>query len=302
MVFALTEKLESEILQALENQEQKFLVDAQNSVLVSSEKISADEYSFFALPEWNSSDGFNLMEDFVSALHSPIAKDELQRILHSGRGVFRNFKDTLKKYPEVEKLWHGFKNRKMRLYINGWYNQLREIWGLEKLDHEPEETGDLIQDDFNFESYSSSNQEEVLLNLKYAASGEIENSATPELDEVLFDLWIQQFESGGPQNQTGIVCHSNSDEFAGCITAKPASGNKNSRGTDKIVILTSFYVLEKFRGLGIGSELMELFMNALRDRKKKWVLLTNTIVPDSLMPLLTRNGFKRIGSGFVAEL
>lgn len=122
MVFALTEKLESEILQALENQEQKFLVDAQNSVLVSSEKISADEYSFFALPEWNSSDGFNLMEDFVSALHSPIAKDELQRILHSGRGVFRNFKDTLKKYPEVEKLWHGFKNRKMRLYINGWYN------------------------------------------------------------------------------------------------------------------------------------------------------------------------------------
>ncbi len=302
MVFALTEKLADEILQALENQEQKFLVDAQNSILVSVEKFSADEDSFFCLPEWNSSDGFSLMEDFVSTLHSPIAKDELQQILHSGRGVFRNFKDTLKKYPEVEKLWHRFKNRKMRLYINGWYNQLREIWGLEKLDHEPEETGDLIQDDFNFESYSSSNQEEVLFNLKNAASGEIENSASEELKRALFDLWIQQFEKGDLQTQIGIVCHSNSDEFAGCITAKPVYWETNSHGTDKIVVLTSFYVLEKFRGLGIGSELLELFINTLKDQKKKWVLLTNTIIPDSLMPLLTRNGFERIGSGFVAEL
>lgn len=302
MVFALTEMLADEILQALENQEQKFLVDAQNSILVSSENFSADEDSFFSLPEWNSSDGFALMEDFVSTLHSPIAKDELQQILHSGRGVFRNFKDTLKKYPEVEKLWHRFKNRKMRLYINGWYNQLREIWGLEKLDHEPEETGDLIQDDFNFESYSSSNHEEVLFNLKNAASGEIENSASEELKRALFDLWIQQFEEGNLQTQIGIVCHSNSDEFAGCITAKPVYGKTNSRGTDKIVVLTSFYVLEKFRGLGIGSELLELFINTLKDQKKKWVLLTNTIIPDSLMPLLIRNGFERMGSGFVAKL
>ena len=302
MVFALTERLADEILQALENQEQKFLVDAQNSILVSSENFSADEDSFFSLPEWNSSDGFAIMEDFVSTLQSPIAKDELQQILHSGRGVFRNFKDTLKKYPEVEKLWHRFKNRKMRLYINGWYNQLREIWGLEKLDHEPEETGDLIQDDFNFESYSSSNHEEVLFNLKNAASGEIENSASEELKRALFDLWIQQFEEGNLQTQIGIVCHSNSDEFAGCITAKPVYGKTNSRGTDKIVVLTSFYVLEKFRGLGIGSELLELFINTLKDQKKKWVLLTNTIIPDSLMPLLIRNGFERMGSGFVAKL
>ncbi len=302
MVFALNEKLEEEILRALENQEQKFLLDAQNLVLLPAEKISADEYSFYCLPEWNSSDGFNLMEEFVSVLHSPVAKDELQQILHSGRGVFRNFKDALKKYPEVEKLWHRFKNRKMRLFINGWYNQLREIWGLEKLDHEPEETGDLIQDDFNFESYSSSNQEEVLLNLKYAASGGIENSASEELKRALFDLWMQQFEKENSNLQTGIVCHSNSDEFAGCITGKPVSGKKNPDGTDKIVVLTSFYVLEKFRGLGIGSELLELFMNALKDQKKKWVLLTNTIIPDSLIPLLARNGFERMGSGFVAEL
>lgn len=297
MVFALTEKLEDEILQALENQEQKFLVDAKNSVLVSSDNISADENSFYVLPEWNSSDGFNLMEDFVSVLHSPIAKDELQRILHSGRGVFRNFKDELKRYPEVEKRWHQFKNRKMRLYINGWYNQLREVWGLEKLAQEPEEIEDLIQNDFNFFNYSLSDHGEILQKLKIAALSEFENSAPEDLRMALIDLWIERFKSGNDVEQTGIVCHSNSDEFAGCITAMPIS-----KRTDKIVTLTSFYVPEKFRGLGIGSELLNSFMNALRDQKKKWVLLTNVIMPDFLIPLLSRNGFEKFGSGFVAEL
>lgn len=297
MVFALTEKLEDEILQALENQEQKFLVDAKNSALISSDNISADENSFYVLPEWNSSDGFNLMEDFVNVLHSPIAKDELQRILHSGRGVFRNFKDELKRYPEVEKRWHQFKNRKMRLYINGWYNQLREVWGLEKLAQEPEEIEDLIQNDFNFSNYSLSDHGEILQKLKIAALSEFENSAPEDLRMALIDLWIERFKSGNDVEQTGIVCHSNSDEFAGCITAMPIS-----KRTDKIVTLTSFYVPEKFRGLGIGSELLNSFMNALRDQKKKWVLLTNVIMPDFLIPLLSRNGFEKFGSGFVAEL
>ncbi len=297
MVFALTEKLEDEILQALENQEQKFLVDAKNSALISSDNISADENSFYVLPEWNSSDGFNLMEDFVNVLHSPIAKDELQRILHSGRGVFRNFKDELKRYPEVEKRWHQFKNRKMRLYINGWYNQLREVWGLEKLAQEPEEIEDLIQNDFNFSNYSLSDHGEILQKLKIAALSEFENSAPEDLRMALIDLWIERFKSGNDVEQTGIVCHSNSDEFAGCITAMPIS-----KRTDKIVTLTSFYVPEKFRGLGIGSELLNSLMNALRDQKKKWVLLTNVIMPDFLIPLLSRNGFEKFGSGFVAEL
>lgn len=297
MVFALTEKLEDEILQALENQEQKFLVDAKNSALISSDNISADENSFYVLPEWNSSDGFNLMEDFVNVLHSPIAKDELQRILHSGRGVFRNFKDELKRYPEVEKRWHQFKNRKMRLYINGWYNQLREVWGLEKLAQEPEEIEDLIQNDFNFSNYSLSDHGEILQKLKIAVLSEFENSAPEDLRMALIDLWIERFKSGNDVEQTGIVCHSNSDEFAGCITAMPIS-----KRTDKIVTLTSFYVPEKFRGLGIGSELLNSLMNALRDQKKKWVLLTNVIMPDFLIPLLSRNGFEKFGSGFVAEL
>lgn len=297
MVFALTDKLADDILQALENQEQKFIVDAENAVLVPAETVSADEDSFYSLPEWTSSEGFSLREDFVSTLRAPSAKDELQRILHSGRGVFRSFKNVLKEYPEVEKLWHQFKNRKMHAYINDWYNQLREIWGLEKLEQEPEETDDLIKDDFMFESYESSDFEMVLHNLKLAAQGEFESSAPEELREVLFDLWLEQFEKADVQNQAGIVCHSNSEEFAGCITAAPISNR-----TKDVVVLTSFYVPEKFRGLGIGSELLSMFMDALKDQNKTWILLTNTIVPENLMPLLERTGFKKVGSGYAAQI
>lgn len=297
MVFALTEKLLNDIVQALENQERLFVLDAENLCLVSAEEVSADDDIFYTLPEWKSSDGFLLMEDFVSTLHSPIAKDELQRTLHSGRGVFRNFKNVLKKNPEVEVVWHQFKNARMHSYINEWYNQLREIWGLERLAQEPEETGDLIQNDFVFEDYSSSNCEEVFQNLKYAAKGDFGNPDFEGLDEVLFDLWLRRFESFDVKDQTGIVCRSNSEEFAGCITASPAV-----KRTDDVVILTSFYVPEKFRGLGIGTELLERVLNALKDKKKHWILLTDTIIPESLMPLLIRNGFEKIGSGFAARI
>ncbi len=297
MTFALTEKLEEEILQALENQVQSFLLDAEKSVLIFDPSISADECRFYRLPEWTSYSGFNLMEEFTLSLHSLDAKKELLKILHSGRGVFRSFKDKLKEYPEVEKLWHRFKNKKMRLYVNGWYNQLREVWGLEKLNQEPEETCDLIQNDFNFKVYSSSNYKEVLFNLKNAALEKTDDIVSEELRQILFNLWLNQFENADIKTQSGIVCYSNSDEFAGCITAMSVNGE-----TDKAVVLTSFYVSKKFRGLGIGTELLEMFSNTLKDQKKKWVLLTCAIIPDSLVNLLEQSGFKRIGSGFVAEL
>lgn len=47
MVFTLTAKLADEILQALENQEQTFVVDSKNECLVPlSSKVSVDEDSF----------------------------------------------------------------------------------------------------------------------------------------------------------------------------------------------------------------------------------------------------------------
>ncbi len=297
MTFPLSEELIQDILQALENQEQTFLVDAKNLCLVCSTDYKGDDEFYYILPEWKSAEGFELREDFVSTLHSPIAKDELQRILHSGRGVFRSFKNTLKEYPEVEKLWHQFKNKKMRHYINDWYNGLREIWGLETLDEEPEDNEDLIKDDFIFQEYSSENYQELIHIFSNAAHGELNTEIPGELQEVFFELWQKQFMDAQSFNQTGFICRTLSTEFVGCISAAPAL-HRN----DKISVLTSFYVSPNYRGLGIGTQLLSMYLNALKDRKKKWILITNTIVPETLEPLLQRYGFEKTGSGFLAKI
>lgn len=166
MKFDLTDSLVNEITIALENQEQTFLIDAQNNSLIEKTELSqvADNNFFYALPEWTSANGFKLREDYVSILNAPIAKDELQEVLHSGRGVFKNFRNVLKKYPEVEKKWFQYKNKTMGLYINNWYNELREIWGLEKLDYIPESDESLVHDDFTFREYDSQIDQQIIIN------------------------------------------------------------------------------------------------------------------------------------------
>ena len=125
MTFELTDELVDSIISALENQDQQFAVDASSGRLVEIKDIECDEDSFYMIPTWSSADGFNLMEQFVNSLHSPMARNDLLTVLRSGRGVFRGFKDVLKSYPEVEKKWHYFKNKQLINYVNQWYNSLR---------------------------------------------------------------------------------------------------------------------------------------------------------------------------------
>ena len=97
MTFSLTESLLNEIQSALENQEEQFLVDAaQNKLVQKTDGLKGDDEFFYDLPEWDSAAGFKLREDFVERLNAPIAHEALQEVLHSGRGVFRNFRNVIK--------------------------------------------------------------------------------------------------------------------------------------------------------------------------------------------------------------
>jgi hypothetical protein len=298
MIFDLTDELADAIQSALENQDQKFLVDAKSDCLVTVQpSFTEDKENYYTLPDWDSAAGFKLREDFVNVLHAPLARENLQDALHSGKGVFRNFKDVIKSYPEVEKLWHSWKNRKMRTYIDSWYNDLRELWGLELLDQTPEDNDDLVHDDFTFQKYDPVRDRDCIFSSFDAASGTLASSFPDEINEAVSELWRRQFEDGNSAGQAGFICHSLSGEFAGCITAAPVSNR-----TQKIVLLTCFFVPETFRGLGIGSELFSLCLSDCQKRGKEWILIANTIVPDTIQPLLFRTGFEKTGSGFAAKL
>ena len=297
MQFELTDSLIDDIISAMENQDVEYAVDAEEGQLVISDSDGhvPDDERYYILPEWGPSDGFELREEFVNNLHSPLAREELQDAMHSGRGVFKNFRNVLKNYPEIDKRWHIYKHRFMSARINEWYNSLREIWGLEKLDQLPESDDTLVHDDFSFKEYDSAADEKTIL-LNITADSCEDDTLPLEVNKAFYGLWRSQFESLA-SNQTGYICFSLSDEFAGCITASPLSKDQ-----EKIVMITSLFVPEQFRGLGIGTELIDMCISSLKNCNKEWVLIPNTIAPDLLQPLLTRTGFRKINSGYILSL
>src|SRR5574344_382106 len=256
-----------------------------------------DDDKFYALPEWTSGDGYALLESFTNTLYSPLARAELKQVLVSGRGVFKNFKNVLKAYPEVERKWHFYKDSKMRARLMDWYNELRESWGLEKLEQtDVEEVGDLVQNDVMFREYDSAkDRNDIALGVSFVAD-EYKRQFAGEVGDAVAELW-RRASTYDEAAKYGFVCRTQSDEFAGCILVSncPSSAKKT-------VTLTDFFVVQNCRGLGIGKELLSKCLAGLRRRGFQWFLIANTIIPQTMEPLLTQSGFEKLGSGFVADL
>lgn len=297
MFFDLTDSLRDAICKALENQDKKFLVDAVRCALVEeSDSVFDDEENFYALPEWTSADGFSLMEEFTGGLHSPLAYTELQDVLHSGKGVFRGFKDVLKLYPLVERRWHFFKARALLNYVNNWYNSLRESWGLEKLDSEPEETDCLICDDFDFAEFNFDEDEDSVLKILDEAAAELAGKCSDGIFSSIKEVWLRQA-SYNRDEQQGLVCKSISGEFAGAAFWAPCPGEQK-----KTALFCGLFVEKKFRGLGIARTLFERTVDSLTERGFNFILIASTFIPESMQGMLNRSGFKKIGSVWIAEL
>jgi hypothetical protein len=287
MEFSLTDELVEQIISAMDNQETDFVMDAKNGSLVEAASVRVDDDNYYGLPEWTAANGFELREAFVNQLHIPAAKKELKEVLHSGRGVFKNFRNVLKNYPDADKRWHIFKHKFMSARINDWYNTLREVWGLEQIDYFSETDEDLVHDDFSFVEYKASeNQQEVLFNTDAFLTDESVD-LPKDLREAYYALLADRFRAYDAESQLGFVCRSQAEEFAGCITASVMTGKQ-----EKTMVMTS--------GLGIGTELINMLFQKLRACGKKMILLPNIFIPEFFEPFLIRRGFKKIRNGFFA--
>lgn len=297
MMFELSDSLSRDIIHALENQEQTFLVDAEKNELVPvTDGLKSDDERYYSLPEWTSEEGFNLRKNFADQLNSPVVKEQLSEVLHSGRGVFRNFRNVLREYPEVDKLWHKFKNQEMLDFVGQWYNVLREVWGLEKLDILTESDEDLVHDDFTFQEYSSQTDKEDIIRNTFAILNGSDECLPPEIGSALNSIWKNQFDADAV-SMSGFVCRSVTEDFAGCILVKPVSSVQ-----ENVILLTNFFVSERYRGLGIGAELLSMLVTDLKVRNKTWLILPNLIIPKIIEPLLTRTGFQKIDFGYLLKL
>lgn len=307
MTFELTDSLKNDILFAMEDQNSKSVLDAEKKAVVNAgcsdggiqADLTADEEKRYSLPSWTSDDGFSLMEQFAEKCYSPFARGELKRCLQSRRGVFRNFKNILKSYPEVEKRWFAYKNRVMLSKVTEWYNSLRDSWGLEALEEDDSfsETECLVQDDFQFIKYDSVRDKECVGRAVEAMAQEYENQFEGELGASVAELWRRQSGFSGSENKYGFVCYSQPDEFLGCflVSLCPSSAKKT-------VLATDFYVVQNFRGLGIGKELLSRCLILLKESGIQQVLIAGAVIPESMESLLTQFSFERIGSGYIANL
>lgn len=297
MQFELTDEIVNQIIFSMEDQNVLRVFDSENNSLVAfNGSEHTDGSRFYALPVWDSVNGFAIMERFVSELRNPPVKEKLRTVLSAGKGVFRGFKDVLKEHPEVESLWFTFKERALKHEIGAWYNLLRDSWGLEKIGEEPEETDELVHSDFTFRTYDAETDIDSLREARICAEKEIRSAYERELAETL--LFLQR--SSVPENRETdaytLLAHTAEKDFAGFISALPFP-----EGSHKTMLITSFYVLPVWRGLGIGKSLFTRCADILKNQGVRRIIVPAVHIPDFFEHIMFRSGFQRIPAGFYAD-
>jgi len=255
--FELTPEMIDKIAFAMEDQEERFAIDVATGELspLGDPAASADG-QFVPLPRWGPAEGFHLMQSFVSTLHNPVYRDLLAQALASGKGVFRQFKDTLKGNREVERLWFHYKERRLRSVVVAWYNASREARGLERLPPEPEETDELVASDFFLGWGERGHAAEVLEMDRQAFLELFPRDDPPALVERYRE---RRATSPSPADPGSIllVAETPTGELVGF-----AWGVMDGQDV-RLVQLT---VTRELRGIGLGEALLRRFLSDLRVR------------------------------------
>jgi GNAT superfamily N-acetyltransferase len=286
MQFELTEALIDDILFSMEDQEDDFYLDTLKGVVAGGEDFRDEdpdsdmEGRYISLPEWDSSNGFRLMERFAAGCKNPLIREELSSALNRGKGVFRAFKDVLSRRPEVEKLWFAYKDREMKHEIIRWYNALREEWGLEKIGLEPEETGDLVLEDFRFRELT----EDDIAGIK-----ELHEYCRNENRNWMWENGIPAEETEGEEftgretERRALGAESGNGEFAGYVLA----GRKGDA-----LCVRALEVKPEYRGMGIGETLLVRLLERAENDNVSQVLFDLPAGIEGFSRVLVREGFK----------
>ena len=305
MTFELTKSVIDDIIFSMEDQNADFAFDAKNACIVPLESLTIAEIdeleeneNLYPLPTWTSDDGFEIMEKFAESLRIDGVRAELEQVLANGRGVFRNYKNVLKKYPHIEKRFHAFKEAKMRSVVIKWYNSLRDSWGLEKLSQDFEDYDDLVQQDFEFRPYNHEKDGDCVRKEAEKIADELKENFRGETGLAVSHFWLARFDScreyGSPIPE-GIISRTLSGDFAACLLFTRLSFAKS------VVALTAVFANQNYRGLGIARELFSRGVSYLKERGIQSFIIADSAIPDFLEPLIARCGFEKKGSVYVAE-
>lgn len=303
MEFDITPEITDEIIFSMEDQTSRFLFDSVECRCANArEKTRSgdalpdeDDERYYAIPLWDSVSGFRMMDRFVSQLRNPIAREELRAALSSGHGVFRSFKNILKERPEIERLWYLYKEREMRKIVHEWYNGLRDFWGLERIGPEPEETGEIVSQDFAFRE-ASADDEDQLDALVAAVELELASSMSAELWGALEEL-SSRIRGADEGNEHRVVAENSEGEIVGLAESVPLPSDSFLSAQLSLIV-----VYPEFRGLGIGKELLSRTIEYWVSRGYRWLIVASPVTPSEFFPVLQRSGFVTKGHVSVMDL
>jgi len=289
----LTRELIDQIVFGMENQDREYVLDTEEATVIPAEQIpeGAPRSRYLSLPEWRSVDGYNLMEQFVATLHNPIFRGRLRAILASGRGVFRQFKDTVRERREIERLWFNFKERAMRDLVTDWYNDLREREGLERLEAilSETETDQLVESDFDVRPGRPAD-----LELVRTLDREAFDEVFPDTEAGIVDAFYAQFrdhvpDPGAPESIV-IVAETQGGDFAGFLWSirRPA-------GEVSVVFVQQIYVMPEFRGFGLARETFNSFCHQMHEQRVAEIVLPLYGTTLDLEPNFSNYGLRRAG-------
>ena len=272
MDFSLDIELIEQIIFAMEDQQHSYCIHRHSGELVPEDEIEEQdegregmEDPFVPIPEWQPVHGFLLMEKFVARLRNPLLRDKLKDALASGQGVFRKFKDILKTSRGAEHVWFAFKERELRQVVRQWYNDGRELDGLERLEEEPEEI-DSLEDLLGSDFAILPGQERHL-------------EAVCELDEASFaarfpdtdarhvaDFW-RETRASLPDllanDSLLLVAETAEHDFAGFVWAVESA---DALVPGRILQVHQLAVVHRYQGMGLGTMLLKRIIAEARDR------------------------------------
>jgi ribosomal protein S18 acetylase RimI-like enzyme len=304
MQFELDSILLDQILFFMEDQDGDFVLDTHEGLVISTDDFigddDPDEDRYISIPEWDSAEGYKLMERFSAGLRNALVREELSAALNRGRGVFRAFKNTLAQYPETEKMWYAYKDREMKRKVIAWYNALRETWGLELIGEEPEDISGLALEDFRFRQGTAAdlNCAEELRRACQSGVGTADDAAGGAAGgaaEIAGQDIIPAAVSGlGEWVFPGDICfavETAGGEFAGYVSAVRLDG---------ALRVCAVEVKPEYRGLGLGKTLIARLLEQADSEKIPNVIIDVPVGLPSGLPFggehfaraLARESFK----------
>ena len=301
MNFILSPEIIDDIIFAMENQNAFFFFDAVEGICVD-EDTAAHDYEkdieaerYYSLPEWTPAQGFRVMEQFTVQVHNPLLRQELREALRQRKGVFRKYKVVLKTVPAIEREWYRFKTQQMRAAVYEWYNELRMIWGLEKISFEEETEPQLLLQDFTFSFQNAAVFGSDFLQdfiRKTAVSTYIEEALPPSVAEAAFNVLASLAHTMLPSEKaltgaTIIAAHVENGPCAICLLTDFPQQH--------CLCIPFLRTLPDYRGLGLGKELLRRAFAYAEQTESNTLFFADLCIPPYFITQLERDGFQRIG-------